>query len=126
MKVTSYKDLMVWQKAMDLVEICYHLTDSFPRSEEFGLKSQMRRAAISISSNVAEGNVRHASREYCRFLAIALGSTVELETQGEIAKRLRFLSTQDADILIGQCQEIGRMLNGLRLSIANRALPPDP
>jgi four helix bundle protein len=120
MKVTSYKDLSVWQKAMDLVEDCYHVTDSFPRSEEFGLKSQMRRAAVSIPSNVAEGNVRHASKEYCRFLAIALGSTVELETQAAIARRLRLLSTQDAETLISRCQEIGKMLNGLRLSIAKR------
>jgi len=87
MKVRSYKDLSVWQIVMQLVVECYRVTDTFPRSEEFGLKSQMRRAAVSIPSNVAEGNVRHSSNEYCRFLSIALGSAAELETQIELARR---------------------------------------
>jgi four helix bundle protein len=123
MKVRSYKDLSVWQKAMRLVEECYRVTDTFPRNEEFGLKSQMRRAAVSIPSNVAEGNVRHSSNEYCRFLAIALGSTAELETQIELARRLGLQSEDDADQLAQRCQEVGRMLNGLRLSITNRRTP---
>ncbi len=123
MMVKSYKDLSVWQKAMHMVEECYRTTNSFPRNEKFGLKSQMRRAAVSIPSNVAEGNVRHSSNEYCRFLAIAIGSTAELETQIELARRLDLLSEEDAARISGQCQEVGRMLNGLRLSISNHRLP---
>jgi len=118
MRIKSYKDLSVWQKALDLVEQCYSITAGFPRSEEFGLKSQMRRAAVSIPSNVAEGNVRHSTNEYCRFLAIALGSTAELETQIELARRLGMLSEGNASHLSQACQVIGKMLNGLRLSIA--------
>ena len=93
----------VWQKAMDLVEECYRMTDAFPRSEEFGLKAQMRMAAVSIPSNVAEGNVRHSSNEYCRFLAIALGSTAELETQIELARRLGLGSEAKSDELTQRC-----------------------
>ncbi len=111
---------------MDLVQECYRVTDSFPRSEEFGLKSQMRRAAVSIPSNVAEGNVRHSSNEYCRFLAIALGSTAELETQTELARRLGLESEAKAHELILSYQEVGRMLNGLRHSIASRRVPDRP
>jgi len=123
MRVRSYKDLSVWQKAMELVEECYRATNSFPRSEEFGLKSQMRRAAVSIPSNIAEGNVRHASNDYCRFLAIALGSSAELETQIEVARRLELIAEQDAVRLTQHCQEVGRMLYGLRFSIARHRIP---
>ncbi len=119
MKIKSYKDLSVWQKAMHLVEKCYRLTEAFPRSEEFGLKSQMRRAAVSIPSNIAEGNARRSSNDYCRFLSIALASTAELETQIELARRLNLLQQHEALQLNEQCQEVRRMLNGLRASIAN-------
>ncbi len=120
MNIKSYKDLTVWQKAMQLVVDCYRMTSQFPRNEEFGLQSQMRRAAVSIPSNIAEGNVRRSSAEYCRFLCIALGSTAELETQTELARRLGFIAESDAGQLVDACQEVGRMLNGLRGSIDNR------
>ncbi len=122
MKVKSFKDLLVWQKAMNLVEECYRVTEIFPRNEEFGLKAQIRRAAVSIPSNIAEGNARHSSGEYRRFLAIALGSTAELETQIELGRRLGLARDGDAARLSQHCQEVGKMLNGLRLSIAR--LPP--
>lgn len=118
MKIRSYKDLSVWQKSVDLVELCYRLSDGFPRNEEFGLKVQIRRAAVSIPSNIAEGSVRHSTNEYCRFLAIALGSVAELETQIEIGRRLGFLPEVDSQALTSGCQEVGKMLNGLRNSIA--------
>ena len=118
MKIRSYKDLSVWQKSMDLVEECYRLTDGFPRNEEFGLKSQIRRAPVSIPSNIAEGSVRHSSNEYCRYLAIALGSVAELETQIELGRRLGFVQDDETQSLTNGCQEVGRMLNGLRGSIA--------
>ncbi len=126
MKVKSYKDLPVWRKAMELVEECYRVTGLFPRSGEFGLKAQMRRAAVSIPSNIAEGNVRHASKDYCRFLAIALGSAAELETQIELGRRLGFGSASDAERLTQRCQEVGRMLNGLRVSIRNTLVRTPP
>lgn len=120
MNIKSYKDLTVWQKAMQLVEDCYRLTDVLFRNVEFGLKSQMRRAAVSIPSNIAEGNVRRSSAEYSRFLCVALGSTAELETQIELAKRLGLIPDKGARHLIDACQEVGRMLNGLRVSIDYR------
>ena len=127
MKIRSYKELSVWQKSMDLVEECYRLTDGFPRNEEFGLKSQIRRAVVSIPSDIAEGSVRRSSAEYCRFLCIALGSTAELETQIELAKRLGLMSEDEAGQLTEHCQEVGRMLNGLRRSIdSHRFTKPSP
>jgi four helix bundle protein len=84
----SYKDLLVWQKSMGLAEYTYHLTSSLPKGEEFGLKSQMRRAAVSIPSNIAEGKSRSHYREFLQFLYVAMGSLAELETQFELAKRL--------------------------------------
>lgn len=118
MKIRSSKDLSVWQKSMKLVEDCYHLTNRFPRTEEFGFKAQIRRAAVSIPSNIAEGNVRHSSTEYCRFISIALGSVAELETQIEIGRRLQYVPDDEAGLITNSCREVGRMLNGLRVSIA--------
>jgi four helix bundle protein len=89
MKIQSYKDLVVWQKGFQLVLAIYHLTSSFPKNEQFSLTSQMRRAAISIASNIAEGYQRKSSRELHRFLLITLGSASELETQLLAAKELR-------------------------------------
>jgi len=120
MEIACYKDLLVWQKAMKLVELIYSATAEFPRNEEFGLVTQMRRAAISIPSNVAEGNVRKSTKEYYRFLSIALGSVAELETQVEIAGRLGFMPEAEALLISQKCQEVGKMLNGLRRSIYTR------
>ncbi|PHR14747.1 MAG: four helix bundle protein [Aequorivita sp.] len=87
----DHKELDVWRKSIDLVELIYSLTSSFPKSERFGLTSQMRRAAISISSNIAEGSARKGNKELLQFLNIALGSLAELETQYIISIRLAFL-----------------------------------
>ncbi len=125
-QVKSYKDLLVWQKGITLVEWIYRITREFPQSEEYGLKSQMRRAAVSIPSNVAEGSVRHSSAEYTRYISIALGSVAELDTQVELAKRLGFVQEVEAGSLVESCQELGRMLNGLRRSITNHRLPRSP
>lgn len=111
MKVQSYKNLIVWQKSMSLVIAIYKLVEQFPKDELFGLISQMRRAAISIPSNIAEGS-RHSSRkDFRNFLLIAYGSGSELETQIEIAKRLSFgkkLNYHQVDSLL---DEVMRMLN---------------
>lgn len=111
MKISSYKDLIVWQKSMELVTFIYDLTKKFPRTEEFGLTSQMRRSAVSIPSNIAEGRRRSSRNDYLHFLNIAYASGAELETQIEISRRLSFGQESDfskVDILI---DEVMRMLN---------------
>src|SRR6266446_9707604 len=95
MAVKRYTDLVAWQKAMDLVEQVYKLTKSFPREELYGLTSQLRRAAISIPSNIAEGHCRNGSREFVHHLSIALGSLGETETQIMIAQRLGYIAAGD-------------------------------
>lgn len=89
-KIKSHKDLHAWQQSMDLVEMIYKLTSNFPDAEKFGLTSQLRRAAVSIPSNIAEGSGRNSQKELLHFLYIALGSLSEVETQIEIARRLEF------------------------------------
>jgi four helix bundle protein len=98
---------------MVLVTEIYRATRDFPRDELYGLTSQLRRAAVSVPSNIAEGQARFSRREFYRFLTVARGSLVEVETQIIIAKDLSYLSARDADILLLQTAEIGRVLNGL-------------
>jgi len=112
----THKDLQVWQFSMDLVEKIYLLTKNFPSEEKFGLTSQMRRAAVSIPSNIAEGAARNSTKEYVRFLYIALGSLSELETQCELSKRLKF----GDDSLISEIIEIRKKLLGLIRSLKNK------
>ncbi|MFA5021753.1 MAG: four helix bundle protein [Patescibacteria group bacterium] len=110
-KIFTYKDLIVWQKAMDLVVAVYQLTKDFPHQEIYGLVSQMRRCVVSIPSNIAEGRRRGSRKDYRQFLLIAYASGSELETQLEIIKRLNFCNNQDslkADQLL---DEVMRMLN---------------
>jgi four helix bundle protein len=113
----SYRDLVVWQKAMDLVLKVYAATESFPRAEQFGLTSQMRRAAVSLPSNIAEGQARRTSKEFRQFLGQARGSLMELETQILMARQLRFLDAGIIEGLLSLCAEVGRLLNGLMLSL---------
>jgi four helix bundle protein len=119
MGVKSYRDLLVWQKSMALVEDTYRLTGCFSKNEEFGLKSQMRRAAVSVPSNIAEGKARNHPREFLQFLHIAMGSLSELETQVELAQRLGIISSDDARATFAICQEVGKMLHGLA-NVLNR------
>ena len=107
----GYRELMVWQKGMDLVVAVYRLTATFPKSETFGLASQLQRAAVSVPSNIAEGNALKQTKAYLRHLAIASGSLAEIETQLEIAERLGYATGHD---LRSQANEIGRMLTVLR------------
>ncbi len=103
--------MIVWQKSMDLVEVIYKLTSVFPRTEIFGLTSQMKRSSISIPSNIAEGRTRSSRKEYCRFLIIAYGSGAELESQIEIAKRLSFSNNFDYSEVDRLLLEVMKMLN---------------
>lgn len=89
--IASYKDLIVWQRAIELVEMVYELSERFPDDERFGLTSQLRRAAVSVASNIAEGKSRGTRKEYRQFLVIAYGSCAEIETQITIAKKLHFV-----------------------------------
>jgi four helix bundle protein len=114
----NYDELIVWQKAIDLVTKIYKITATFPSEERFGLSSQARRAAVSIPSNIAEGHGRKASGAYLNHLSIAYGSLMELETQLQIALRLNFVSADETTILLAQTNEIGKMLNGLKKSIS--------
>ncbi len=107
----GYKDLIVWQKAMDLVVLIYRMTDSFPKSELFGLTSQMRRAVISIPSNIAEGSRRKTGKDKCHFYTMSFGSGSELETQLEAAKRLSFGAKEGYPATEGVLSEVLKMLN---------------
>ena len=111
--IRSYRDLRVWQAGMDLVVDCYKFTGPFPKDERFGLTQQMRRAAVSIPSNIAEGYGRVHLGEYIHHLSIANGSLKELETQILIANRLSFLTRERCHRLISQTSQLGRMLSGL-------------
>lgn len=109
----SFRDLKVWQQAMMLVEDVYRVTAHFPVAERFGLTTQMRRAAVSIPSNIGEGRRRKRQRAYLHYLDIALGSQGEVEVQLEIALSLGFLPQKDYESVANRAAEIGRMLNGL-------------
>lgn len=108
-----YKDLLVWQKSMALVKALYMATESYPQSEQYGLKSQLRRAAVSVPSNIAEGSSRESNKEFLRFLYIARGSLAELTTQIILSKELAMMHEKDAGELSAQTDEVGKMINGL-------------
>ena len=116
-KIASYKDLIIWQKGMDLAEIVYQITGTFPKAELYSLTDQMRRAAVSVVSNIAEGKGRESRLEFLHFLAIAQGSVTELETQILLSIRLKYLSKDSADKALGLCDEIGRMLYSMRTKL---------
>lgn len=113
----SYRDLLVWQKAIDLVSKIYTITEKFPPKENFSLTSQIRRSAVSIPSNIAEGQGRNAPKDFLRFLNIAVGSLAELDTQIEIALRQNMLTKPEAKSIFDQMLEIRKMLYGLISSI---------
>jgi len=118
MPVKSYRDLIVWQKAMDLVEAVYRVSQKFPSEEKFGLTAQIRRAAVSIPSNIAEGQSRGTARDFNKFLDISYGSLSETKTQIIIASRLNYLNHDELNKLLTDAGEVGRLLNGLQRSIA--------
>ena len=117
MKVKNYQELIAWQRAMDLVENVYKLSRAFPREEVYGLTSQIRRAAVSIPSNIAEGQGRRTTADFLKYLSIAYGSLREVETQTLIARRLGYIPQLDLNKLLDQAGEVGRLLNGLMASL---------
>jgi four helix bundle protein len=110
-RIHSYKDLIVWQKSMDLVVEIYKITELFPKSEQYGLTSQMRRSSVSIPSNIAEGRKRGSRKDYRQFLIVAYGSGAELETQIEVAKRLKFVDDDKLRKADNLLSEVMKMLN---------------
>ena len=115
--ITSYSDLIVWKKSMDLVIEIYKITESFPKNEQYGIISQMRRAAVSIPSNIAEGRKRGSKKEFKHFLVIAYGSGAELETQIEITKRLNYADPKKYTAIDSLLLEVMKMLNKLSSSL---------
>ena len=121
-----YKDLIAWQKAMDLVAAIYAATEKFPKREVHSLTDQIRRAAVSVPSDIAEGQAHYNHREFLHFLQHSRGWLAELETQILLTQRLNYVAPTDADPLLRQIEELGRILNGLINSIRNKDKPkPD-
>ena len=112
-KVVSYKDLDIWKKGIELVKNIYQITECFPKSEMYGLTSQLRRCAVSIPSNVAEGFRRQYSKEFKQFLSVAIGSAAELETQIIIAKELNYIDTQTEAKVLETVDHLSRMIFNL-------------
>jgi four helix bundle protein len=116
-QLTSYQDLIAWQRGMALVKMIYVASAQFPSDETFGLKSQMRRSAVSVPSNIAEGQGRTTRGEFHQFLGQARGSLYELETQTLLAGELGFVTREQCESLLRETREVGRILNGLMKSI---------
>jgi four helix bundle protein len=113
MQVQSYRELQVWQLAMDLVTLIYQHTAKFPKEETYGLTSQLRRAAVSIPSNIAEGQGRMTTGEFLNQLSVARGSIMEVQTQVEIARRLKFLPETETTVLLDLATRVAQMTNAL-------------
>ncbi len=120
MTVNSYRDLIVWQKAMDLVVLCYQIAGSFPKDEIYGLTSQLRRSAVSIPANIAEGHGREGLGEYIHFLGIAQGSLRETETHLLIASRLNFVNSNNLNQALKLSEEVSKMLGSLLRGLKNK------
>jgi four helix bundle protein len=124
--IRSYRDLRVWQQSMELVEATYRVTKSFPDTERYGLVNQLRRAAVSVASNIAEGHAR-STGDYVRHLFIASGSLAEIETQLVVSNRLGYLAKSEMQPLLDGCDQISRMLGTLRKRLrVRRSQPLDP
>jgi four helix bundle protein len=115
--IKDFKDLIVWQKAMELVAEVYVLVKKLPKEELFALSDQIRRSAISIPGNIAEGQGRNSTKEFIHFLAIAKGSKAELETQLLLCVKINYLNNSDIETAINLIQEVGKMLNALQKSL---------
>ena len=117
-KIKSYRDLVAWQKAMQLMTAIYEATRSFPKEETYGLAQQLRRAAVSVPSNLAEGSSRRSTQEFLRFINISTGSLAELETQITAARMLGYMNAITEATILTQADELGRILQGLYDALA--------
>jgi four helix bundle protein len=118
--VRNYRDLIVWQQAMDLITDCYQLTQKFPHHELYGLTSQLRRAAASIAANIAEGHGRESTKEYLRHISISYASLMELETHLQIAERLNYVDKTSSCQMYERTSRIAKMMQSLRRSLRKR------
>ncbi len=118
--IRSYRDLRVWQQAMDLAEACYRTTREFPKEELYGITSQMRRAAVSVAANIAEGHGREGRGEFIQFLRVAQGSLKELETHLLLSQRVGLASTKTVDSILARCEATGKMLRALIRSLQQK------
>jgi four helix bundle protein len=118
--MAGYRELAVWQRAMDLTIEVYAVTNKYPQAERFGLVSQTQRSAVSIAANIAEGRGRGTTREFHRFVGIALGSLAELETQLLIATRLTYITETESNRLLRDAAQLARMLGGLKSSLKRK------
>lgn len=116
----NFRDLRVWKKAIHLTSKIYSQTETFPNEEKFGMTSQIRRSAISIASNIAEGSGKSSNKDFARFLEVAFSSAYELETQLIISKNINFLNETECKVVIDDVQEIQKMLYGLIKSLRNK------
>ena len=121
-EVRNFRDLLVWQKAMDFVEECYRLTQYFPSHEKFGLAGQLQRAAVSVAANIAEGQGRHTTGEFLNFLSMARGSLMEAQTHLLIAQRLKYLGEETVERVLDLAVNVARLLNGLIRSLRQKNL----
>lgn len=115
--IYSYRDLKVWQQAMELAKVCYELTRGFPRDELFGMTSQIRRSAASIPANIAEGNGRENRGDYIHSLRIAQGSFKELDTHLLLSEQIGLTSPEPVQLILGRCETVGKMLRALIRSL---------
>jgi len=120
MAVQSYRQLIAWQKAMELVRLVYELTDKFPREERFGLTIQIRKAVVSVPSNIAEGQGRNSTKEFINHLSIAYGSFMETETQNLIAEMRKYITSDESNSVLEKAAEVGRLVNGLTNSLVKK------
>ena len=125
MPVQSYRQLIAWQKAMELVKMVYDLTEKFPSEEKFGLTIQIRKAVVSVPSNIAEGQGRNSTKEFINHLSIAYGSLMEVETQVMIAEMRKYISKDELDAVLNKSAEVGRLINGLANSLRAKLLASD-
>jgi four helix bundle protein len=120
MSISRFRESKSWQLGMDLAERVYLLTDSFPKSETYGMTSQIRRSAVSIPSNLAEGHGRTSSKEFLQFIAVAYGSICELETQLLLSHRLKYINSNDSDIVLQLLTETSKTIRALQKAIKER------
>ena len=120
MPVQHYRQLIIWQRAMELVKSVYELTDKFPREELFGLTSQLRRAVVSVPSNIAEGQGRNSTKEFLTHLSIAYGSLMETETQLLVGEMRSYISADATAQVMDKTAEVGRLINGLSNSLGRK------
>ncbi len=120
MALQSYRELIAWQKSMELVKAVYSAAGGFPREKIFGLSSQLKRASVSVPSNIAEGQGRYSTKEFIKHLSIAYGSLMEVETQIMIAQSLNYFDIEKMNTLLEKTAEVGRLINGLSRALRNK------